>query len=50
MAVNYSREYKFVVAGHSDVASSLNCRLGANLFAAMQMNGAKSKNLSPINW
>ena len=50
MVVYYSREYKFVVAGHSDVASFLNCRSSANFFAALQMNEVKSKHTSPLNW
>ena len=32
-----------MVAGHSDVASFLNCRSSANFFAAMQMNEIKLK-------
>ena len=50
VAVYYSREYKFLVAGHSDVASFENCRSSANLFAALQMNEVKFMKTSPLNW
>ena len=39
----YSREKKFVVASHSDVASFLNYRSSAIFFASLQRNKVKSK-------
>ena len=41
MVVYYSRDEKFVVAGHSDVASFLDCRSNANFLADLQMNAEK---------
>ena len=45
MATYYSREKKFVVVGYSDIVSFLNCHSSANFFAALQMNGIRSKNM-----